>query len=1002
MARTRIPTSIARVGVRFLVFVCVVLAGSAWAQQASGIAGLVVDETGGVLPGVTVEASSPALIEQVRTAVTDGQGRFNIVQLRPGTYTVTVSLPGFSTVRREGVELTTGFTATVNVSLQVGSIEETITVTGVTPLVDVQNVRRTEVISDELLAILPSGTKNFQGIARLVPGMSGGLTGGGSTGIYGSNSVHGNSVHGKQGGKMAYDGMQTSNLAAGGHMSYLMNPSTVEEISLESGGISAESDASGFMLNLIPKEGGNSYSGVLDGTLSGEGLQGDNVNDDMRARGLSTRAKTQHLYDTNMTVGGPIKRDRLWFFAASRLGGTKTDKPGIFFNSTRGTPPSLYTPDLDKPAFNKEWLKSVGGRMTWQAAERHKISAFADVQSFQVRGYQGNAAPEAQTGWVFWPAGLYQGTWSAPVTNRLLFEAGASLTKNGFTYSREEITDVFGFVVAETDVSTVESSTGLRYNAKNRYYNRNDQDRYVERFSMSYVTGSHALKTGFQVQQHVYNQDLVVNQSVEYRYLNEVPTQITQWATPLELRQRTKPDLGIYVQDQWAVNRMTLNLGLRFDYFKGSVPAHETPAGLFVPVRDFPEITDVPNWTDLNPRVGVAYDLFGTGQTALKATVGRYVGKMSSSVGWASNPLVTSVNNVNRSWADANEDFIPDCDLTNGNANGECGAISNANFGLANPNALVYDKDLTEGFGNRDYFWDVSVEVQHEFGPRVSVTVGYYRNWTDHYGEAGLQTLTAAVLDNQAVTPGDYDPYSIIAPVDPLLPDGGGYTVSQLFDVVPELFGQGVFVGRRSDNFGDGHHKHSDFFTASFDTRLGGGIVLGGSVDTGRTVTDECITIDSPQNLLNCRVVTPFGGQTQVKVHAAYPLPGDVVLSAVFQNLSGIDYEANFRVANAAIAPSLGRNLSACGTSAVCGASVSVPLVGPQELFEPRATVLDIRLSKRFSLGDRMRLQANLDIYNLTNSNSVLAIVSTYGSSWRRPTRILPARMMQLGGSFTF
>ena len=1000
MARTRIPTSMARVGIGFLVFVCVVLAGSAWAQQASGIAGLVTDETGGVLPGVTVEASSPALIEQVRTAVTDGQGRFNIVQLRPGTYVVTFTLPGFSVVRREGVELTTGFTATVNVNLQVGALEETITVTGQVPLVDVQNVRRAEVISDELLAILPSGTKNFQGIARLVPGMSGGLTAGGSTGIYGSNSVHGNSVHGKQGGKMAYDGMQTSNLAAGGHMSYLMNPSTVEEISLESGGISAESDASGFMLNLIPKEGGNSYSGVLDGTFSGENLQGDNVNDDMRGRGLTTRAKTKHLYDTNMTIGGPVRRDRLWFFAATRLSGTKTDKPGIFFNSTRGTP--LYTPDLDQPAFNKEWLKSIGGRMTWQAAERHKISAFADVQSFQVRGYGGNTAPEAHTGWVFWPAGLYQATWSAPMTNRLLFEAGMSLTKNGFTYSREEITDVFGFVVAETDVSTVEASTGLRYNAKNRYYNRNDQDRYVQRFSMSYVTGTHALKAGFQAQEHVYNQDLVVNQSVEYRFLRQRPTQITQWATPLELRQRTKPDLGIYVQDQWAVDRLTLNLGLRFDYFKGTVPAHETPAGLFAPVRDFPEITDVPNWMDLNPRVGVAYDLFGTGQTAFKGTIGRYVGKMSSSVGWASNPLVTSVNNVNRSWADANEDFIPDCDLTNGNANGECGAISNANFGQANPNALVYDEDLTQGFGNRDYFWDVSLEVQHEFGPRVSVTVGYYRNWTDHYGEAGLQSLTAAVLDNQAVTPGDYDPYSIIAPVDPLLPDGGGYTVSGMFDVVPELFGQGVFVGRRPGNFGDGHHKHSDFFTASFDTRLGDGIVLGGSVDMGRTVRDECITIDSPQNLLNCRVVTPFSGQTQVKVHGAYPLPGDFVLSAVFQNLSGIDYEANFRVPNAAIAPSLGRNLAACGMSAVCAASVSVPLVGPQELFEPRATVLDLRLSKIFSLGDRMRLQANLDIYNLTNSNSVLSIVSTYGSSWRRPTRILPARMMQLGGSFTF
>ena len=993
-------TSDTRRWIGLLVLACVFCTGTAWAQQASGIAGLVSDETGGVLPGVTVEAASPALIEQVRTAVTDGDGRYNVVQLRPGEYTVTFSLPGFSVVRREGITLTAGFTAAVNVELQVGSIEETITVTGQSPLVDVQNVRIQQTISDELLSVLPSGTKNFQGIARLVPGMSGGLTSGGATGVYSSNSVHGSSVHGKQGGKMSYDGMQTSNLAAGGHMSYLMNPSTVEEIALESGNMSAESDASGFVLNLIPKEGGDTFSGAIDSTYTNGDLQGDNVTADLRDRGLTRRAETQHVYDTNLTLGGPLRRNRLWFFAASRFSGTKSDKPGIFFNSTQGTP--VYTPDLERPAYNKEWLKSLGGRITWQASDTHKISGFADVQSFQVRGYGGNNAPEAITGWVFWPAGLYQATWTAPVTNRLLFEAGWSLTKNGFTYNREEITELYGFFVDETDVSILETSTGLRYNAKSRYYNRNDQDRYVERFSMSYVTGSHAFKTGLQWQQHVYNQDLVINQGLQYRFLRGVPTQITQWATPLELRYRTKADLGLYVQDQWTINRLTLNMGLRFDYFKGEVPAHESPAGPFVPARSFDTFSNLPGWSDLNTRLGVAYDLFGTGQTALKASIGRYVGKMASSVGFAGNPLVTSVNNVNRSWTDTNQDYVPDCDLTNGAANGECGPISNANFGQVNPNAFRYDEDLTQGFGNRDYFWDLSVEVQHEFGPRVSLTAGWYRNWTNHYGEAGLQTLTSAVLDNLAITPDDFQPYSITAPMNSLLPNGGGYEVSGLFDILPARFGQGLTVGRRPDHFGDGYSKASDFFTVSFSTRLGEGIELGGSVDTGRTVVDECVAIDSPQSLLHCRVNTPFGGQTQVKMYAAYPLPGDFSVSAVLQNLSGISYGANYRVSNAAIAPSLGRNLAACGAAPVCSASVSVPLVAPQTLFEPRTTVLDIRFARIFSLGSGMRLRANVDFYNVLNNSAVLRIISNYGSAWRRPTRILPARSMQIGGAFTF
>src|SRR5215510_13041441 len=368
----------------FVVFAAgMMLASGARAQQSSGIAGVVRDTSGGVLPGVTVEAASPALIEKVRTVVSDGEGRYNIIDLRPGAYVVTFSLSGFKTVKRQGIELTSGFTATVNADLEVGALEETITVTGESPLVDTQNVKQQKVISEELLAALPSGAKGFMGIARLIPGMSGGGDSGGASGIYSSNQFHAATVHGKGGGKMSFDGMQTSNLAGGvGATSYVMNPAAVEEIVVETGGISAESDASGLRMNLIPKEGGNVFKFGADGTYTNRHLQSDNLSETLRARGVLLTSKVLHLYDFNGTVGGPIKKDRLWFFAATRFSGNKNQVIDVYFNKTRGTP--FYTPDLDRPSYRRERLKSQAVRITWQASPKNKVSGFADTQSYMV------------------------------------------------------------------------------------------------------------------------------------------------------------------------------------------------------------------------------------------------------------------------------------------------------------------------------------------------------------------------------------------------------------------------------------------------------------------------------------------------------------------------------------------------------------------------------------------------------------------------------------------
>jgi len=312
------------------IVTCVLLASAASGQQASGIAGAVRDGSGGVMPGVTVEASSPALIEKVRTVVTDGQGRYSIDDLRPGTYVVTFSLVGFNTTKREGIVLTAGFTATVNADLQVGSLEETITVTGGAPLVDTQNVRQQTVVSSKLLAALPSSTASIANLITLTVGMTGTLDVGGSSGLYKSNTPSANRYHGKAGSKNMVDGMNT--MAIGVGMTYVVNMAAAEETTVDTGAASAESSLNGIQLNLVPKEGGNTFSFRTAGTYGGEHLQNNNLTDSLRALGVSQTSKVYYVYDFNTTAGGPVKKDRLWFFVMNREAGNKNLVPDLYFN----------------------------------------------------------------------------------------------------------------------------------------------------------------------------------------------------------------------------------------------------------------------------------------------------------------------------------------------------------------------------------------------------------------------------------------------------------------------------------------------------------------------------------------------------------------------------------------------------------------------------------------------------------------------------------------------
>jgi hypothetical protein len=703
------------------------------------------------------------------------------------------------------------------------------------------------------------------------------------------------------------------------------------------------------------------------------------------------------IWDESPAFGGPIRENRLWFFAAQRYWGNSNSVANIYWNATQHTP--FYTPDFSRPSNQYEWYESNALNLTWQISPRNTLGIFADVQRACTCRRQGDTAPEAIAAWRFWPQGLYQVSWSSPVTSKLLVQAGAS-----YTISHWPAVPQPG--VLPTDIYSTNLSTGFSWGSAIYAPTTGISDRGDSRLAVSYITGSHHLKVGVTAENGIHVRDNAVNQNVRYYFVQNgntlTPSSLDEWATPYTTHEELKVNLGLFAQDQWTLRRVTLTYGLRFEYVNGHIPAQDVAPTEFVPfARHYAALDGVPSWKDFSPRMGAAFDVFGNGRTAVKGSLGRYVAALpgAATIPGQYNPLATSVNVVNRSWNDADGNYVPNCDLMNPAQNGECGPISNANFGHDNPNATQYAGDVLHGWFVRPYTWDFAAEIQHQVRPGLFVNGGYYRNWAGNF----------TVFDNTLVTPRDYDPYCLTAPTDPQLPGGGGYPICGLYDITPAKFNQSVLLVDQASYYGK-QTSVNDFFAVGINLRFSGGRRISGGIDLGRSVNDSCFVIDSPNQAdpdapPYCRIVTGWIANLQVKLNASYPLPfrGGFTVSGNYQNVAGPNITATYFAPNAAVVSSLGRNLAACGTTTGdCTATVAIPLIRPQTLFDARRQQVDLRLSKSVTVSPKVRLQLNADAYNVLNANMAQTIVTTYGPSWRQPLTILDGRLFEFGGTVSF
>ena len=1012
--------------------------------QAS-ITGTVKDPSGAVLPGVTVEASSDVLIEKVRTATTDATGQYRIVDLRPGTYSLTFALPGFNTFKRDGVELTGSFTATINAELRVGAIEETVTVSAESPIVDTQSVRRQTTIANDVITALPAA-RAYAGVMTLIPAT---ITQAGANldlQVTPGMLVFGGSGGRNNEGRLQVDGLMTGAAFNGaGVSSYVPDIGNAAEIAMTTSGGLGEAEVGGPTLSIVPKTGGNTVKGSV--YLSGvtKGMVGSNYTQDLQDRGLTAPNALLKLWDYNVGIGGPISRDKVWFFGQFRDEGSHRTIAGMFANANLGDPTKrTYVADKTRPAIQAGSWRNGSLRLTVQAGAKNKFNAFWDEQhpcqggalpSFGdnvdacrhpasneiIGGAPASSNPSAsatsapETGTYLAPYGqrVQQVTWTSTVTSRLLLEAGFGtyLSRWGGSEMPGNPTRDVVRVVENCARGCADNGgiAGLTYRSEN--WAADWQGNHNWRASASYVTGAQNIKVGYIGGFLVDNQkNFSNNQYLQFRTQNGIPDQLTENINRFPIMNRVRYD-AFYAQDQRTIGRWTLQGALRFDHVWSWFPEATVGPVRFLPAPvTFPETRGVDSYKDLSPRGGVAWDVFGTGRTAIKVNVGRYLEAAQNSNTYVANrPSSKLSTTTTRTWTDGNNDFIPDCDLLNPAQNGECAAIANSSFGKPVFDTNV-DPALLNGWGIRPADWNFGASMQQQLLHGVSVEVGYFRRWLNNF----------VVTDNLAQGLNDFGKFYVVAPKDSRLPDGGGNTIDNLYNANPNVAALNNNLVTLASNYGSQYH-HYNGVLINISARPVRGLVLQGGINSGKTVGDSC-EIRSQLPELNAQS-TVWGnpgtagiGTTFTTINSVIPwchvettitrftglgswtIPRvDVQIAGTLRSDQGSPLAALYSVPNSAIAPILGRNLSNAAPN------VTVNLIQPGSMYGDRVNEIDLRFAKIIRvMGTRTNF--GVDVYNVINSSAVLTYNQNFiaGGNWLVPTSVLQPRFVKIGATIDF
>jgi Carboxypeptidase regulatory-like domain len=988
-----------RTRVVWLTVFSALLALPSVARAQSAIAGVVRDDTGAVLPGVTIEAASDVLIEKTRSVVTNSQGQYTIVDLRPGVYTLKFTLAGFQMFKREGLELPANFTTTINAVMKVGALEESVTVAGESPVVDVQSAARTTVLSRDVLDAIPTG-RTIQSVGQLVVGVTLNVPD-----VGGSRAMQQTymSVHGLSSSQVTtqVDGMMVNGLDGDGSVQNYFNNMMSQEMAYQTAGAGTDVSGGGVRLNMIPKEGGNRFGGAFFGAWSDGKWQSDNLTQSLKDRGLSTPDKISKIYDFNGSFGGPIRENRLWFFTSARRWGVDAPIADTYFTPAGSNYSSTYPLCTSKAiqcvqGIDDQHIKSVMLRLTWQVSPKNKFSGYYD-RVMKDRGHGMNAGDDPASASQIWTSPDYSTgsmKWTSTPTSRLLVEGGFSFNIERYNITNQPgIDQPRGTAAWYANASRRDLNLGTHWASLDQNLGQYP-DRYNFQGSASYVTGSHNIKAGAQWSGGPYRRTRVGNGDLVQRYTNGVPNSVAVYNTPIGWTDRVNADLGVYAQDAWTLKRLTINAGARWEHFDSEVSASVSPAGRFVPTRSFDAIA-MPVWNDLAPRFGVVYDLFGNAKTALKFGINRYEQAQTINFADQFNPLV--LTSAILSWTDLNRDDI---------AQGELGCV------YLTPGCEINLAQLPQNFGvralvspnpdiKRVYNIETMLGVQHELLPGIQMNAGWFRR---AFHNLPRQTNTLQSFS-------DYTPVDVASPLDG--------SVIHMYNVSRTALTRVNNVVFTDDN----QREWYNGYELSFNARLPHAATLFGGLTSERMLWTLCNEESNPNNLLYCDARNsgiPF--RTQLKLSGSYPLPYGIQIGGSFQSIPGYqlgcggacNIPSPTTLPSVTTPPGLGtvwlispttRYAADCKGPCTPGALVipnmsaanlNVPLVAPGTEYAERVNQLDVSLAKWFKVG-AARLQGQMDIFNALNRSAALSVRSlNYNTpSYLQPSSVLQGRIIR-------
>lgn len=963
----------------------VLLSSAAYAQSA--IVGVVKDSSGAAMPGVTVEASSPVLIEKVQSAVSDGDGAYRIANLRPGTYTVTFTLTGFKTFKRDGLQLPSEFTATLNAELGVGSLEETITVTGASPVVDVTSAAKTQVLNREAMDLIPTG-RSIQGMAQLVVGVSLNLpdTGGARAMQQTYMSTHGMSTSNTT---VLVDGQQTNGLQTDGGVQSYYNDAMNAEMSYQTAAIGAETSSGGVRLNMIPREGGNTWSGDFKYAMRPGSWQASNLTDRHKSKGLTAGNAIDRILDYTGSIGGPIKKDKLWIFSSARYFSVNNFIANTFM-------------DDGSQGIDDQFIRSAMARLTWQISPRNKISGYFDeIDKYRGHDMQANYDPE--TAATIWNSPAYHTTaikWTSPVTSSLFLEAGFSNNTEYYTNQyREGVEKPYGTAEWFANAARNELDLGGYKTAAPANLTESPKALYWNT-AATYVTGDHTIKVGANMRwgqflhTRNYNADLIQ----QYRSTSTgvrwtVPDTVIIRNSPLVFGEQLKKDLGIFIQDSWRLNRLTANFGIRWETLNSSVMAGTSPAGRFAPARSFPEIKDVPNWNDFAPRLGLVYDLFGNGKTAVKYSINRYNLARTTGIAANYNPLLTA--SATLPWVDKNRDDIAQgslrCDFTAPDCEINFASLA-ANYGIAALNEY--------GKYPRTWNFEQGLEISHELLGGLSLGGSYWKG--------DFHNITNTV--NTSWSAADYSPYTWYNPIT-----GAPFTV----------YARSAAAQARAthnlDTFDPERKDVYESYNMDAKWRIPHGGQISGGMSFERERLKSCTAPDDPNYVTATAGV--FNGaalcddfaldipwRPQFKLSGTKEVGYGINLSVSFQNNSSPTSSRTMAVTRGTT-----RYPANCPSPCPAGeiimptasfpgqASMTYMLESARQSSVERLVQLDLKVARTFRFG-HYQLLPTFEVFNVNNSDAIISYISTnyLTSTYLAPNSIMQGRMYGFGLVFRY